>query len=255
MTMGARQPVLFVSHGSPMIAIDPGETGRAWAALGPTLPRPRAILAVSALWEARAPIVSAAEAPETIHDFFGFPEALHRVSYPAPGAPWLAERVAALTGARVHPTRGLDHGAWAPALHLFPAADIPITQLSVQPEAFARDHRDLGAALRPLREEGVLILASGSLTHDLRGFRRFAEDAPPTPYAQRFDAWADEVVARGDMAAMDRAEEHPDFAANHPTPEHFLPLPVAMGAAGGPGLAVHARFAYSTLSMRAFLFA
>ena len=255
MTATDRQPVLFVSHGSPMIAIDPGETGRAWAALGPTLARPRAILVVSAHWEARTPIVSAAEMPETIHDFFGFPAPLYDVAYPAPGAPWLAARVAELTGARIHPTRGLDHGAWAPARHLFPAADIPMTQLSVQPQAGAAAHRELGAALRPLRDEGVLILASGSLTHDLRGFRAFAEDAPPAAYAQRFDSWADGVVARGDTDAMDRAEEHPDFAANHPTPEHFLPLPVALGAAGSAGRTVHARFAFSTLSMRAFLFA
>lgn len=249
-----RQPVLFVSHGSPMTALNPGETGAAWADIGQKLERPKAILCVSAHWEATIPVVSGRVRQETIHDFYGFPPPLYALRYEPPGAPDLARRVAALTGARIDADRGLDHGAWVPAMFMFPDADIPMTQLTVLHGQSAAWHRQLGAALAPLRDEGVLILATGSLTHNLRALIRQDVGSPPLDYAQRFDSRVAKAVEGGDLAYLDQIEGDPDFVRNHPSPEHYLPLAVAIGAGGPRGTSIHSGFTHGALSMRAFRF-
>ena len=175
--MTTPQPVLFLSHGSPMTALGGDALSRSWAQLSGRLSRPAAILMVSAHWTTRLPIVSGSAAPETIHDFGGFPPELYRLRYPAPGAPDLAQHVKqrlsdAGIAAGIDASRGLDHGAWVPLLTLFPKADIPVLQLSVQPERCARHHFALGAAIASLADENVLIIASGHMTHNLMDYMR-----------------------------------------------------------------------------------
>src|SRR5262249_48357910 len=172
-------PTLFVSHGSPTLILENAPARAFLASLGSQLPRPTAIVAVSAHWDTDLPAVSLAHKPATIHDFYGFPEALYRLRYEAPGAPQLAERVARLTGAAHDPHRGLDHGAWVPAMLAWPSADIPIFQLSIQPQESPAHHLALGRKLAPLREEGVLVMGSGSATHNRRALVRGAQQAEP----------------------------------------------------------------------------
>lgn len=240
MSQNTPLPVVFLSHGSPMHAIQPGAAGAAWSALGESLPRPRAILAVSAHWETGMPMLSGSAQPETIHDFGGFPEALYRIRYPAPGLPELAGLIrdrlsVAGHAAGIDGSRGLDHGAWVPLRRLAPAADIPVLQLSVQADSCARHHHSVGAALRGLGEEGVLVLASGHMTHNLRDWFRHAGEKEPLPYAQQFRDWVDERVMDGRVEELlDWETAAPGARQAHPTPEHFLPLFVALGAAG-PG--------------------
>lgn len=256
-------PAVFITHGSPTMPLDPCPARDFFAGLGGLLPRPRAILCLSAHWESQRPGVSAHPEPPTIHDFYGFPEDLHRMQYPAPGAPDLAVRVGELLdgagpGCDLDPDRGLDHGAWAPLRLAWPEADIPVAQLSVQTRLGPQHHLDLGRALRPLREEGVLLLASGSATHNLRDFGRYPLDAPPVPYAAAFAAWLDDAVACGDRRALAAAlDEAPEARRNHPSPEHYYPLLVAAGAGADDrgGDRLHDSYTYGVFYMGAWSFA
>ena len=252
-------PAVFVSHGSPMHALEAGATatGQAWTALGRRLPRPRAILIASAHWETERPALTGSERPETIHDFYGFPPPLYEIHYPAPGAPQIAERARALLSAAgmqaaVDPARGLDHGAWNPLLLIFPQADLPVAQLSVQSRQGPAAHLALGRALAPLRAEGVLVMGSGSAVHNLRQFQ--VDRTEPAPWAVAFDDWLAERIAAGDDDALvNYRAVRAEGSLAHPTDEHFLPLFVALGAGGaGPGRALHRSFAHGSLSMAAY---
>jgi 4,5-DOPA dioxygenase extradiol len=251
-------PTIFVSHGSPMLILGDSPARAFLATLGSQLPRPTAIVAVSAHWDTDLPAVSLAHRPDTIHDFYGFPDALYRLRYAAPGAPELAERVAKLTGAAHDLHRGLDHGAWVPAMLGWPEADIPIFQLSVQPGESPAHHIALGRKLSALREEGVLVMGSGSATHNLRALVRGGDDSEPEPWAREFDDWLAEAVEKGDEAALaDYRAQAPNAEDAHPTDEHFLPLHVAYGAAGegARGRALHRSFTLANLSMASYAFA
>ena len=228
-------PSVFVSHGAPLVVFQK-ERGAQWRAWGEELGRPEAVLVVSAHWETPGIVLGTADARELIYDFYGFPEELYAVKYPAPGAPALRERVRALLGdaghtATVESERGWDHGVWTPLYHMFPDADVPVLQISLPRGMQPSELVELGRALRPLREEGILILGSGSLTHNLRAINfRGGEDAPE--WVETFERWVVETIEAGDLAALARAEsEAPYFRENHPTPEHYLPLLVAAGAA------------------------
>ncbi len=229
-------PTLFISHGAPMLAVEPGDTGAALARLGRSLPAPKGIVMVSAHWETSAPMASTAQRPETIHDFGGFPDELYRIQYRARGAPELARRIKQVldtaglqTG--LDPARGLDHGAWVPLLYLYPDAEVPVTQLSIQPDLSPVHHYRLGEALRPLLEEDVLVIGSGSLTHNLREFR--ARAGRVEPYVQAFQDWMKRSIEAKDVAAvLDYRRLAPEAVRAHPTDEHLLPLFVALGAAG-----------------------
>jgi 4,5-DOPA dioxygenase extradiol len=231
----AALPVLFISHGSPMHALHAGAAGEAWSALAAKLPRPRAILIASAHWETDVPELTGAARPETIHDFYGFPQPLYQIRYPAPGAPDVAARAQALLEkagftAMVNADRGLDHGAWSPLLHMYPDAGIPVVQISVQTALGPRHHVALGRALAPLSDDGVLIIGSGHMTHNLRDRR--ADGAPPLPYAAEFQAWVDAQIRARDLDALaEYRTRSPHGVRAHPTDEHFLPMFVALGAA------------------------
>jgi len=254
-------PSIFVSHGAPTLSLDPGETGAFWERLAKNLPRPKAVLCVSAHWMTDEPEVSAPERNETIHDFYGFPEPLYRLTYPAPGAPALAARVTALLGDAGVPitidrSRGLDHGAWVPLRIMYPAADIPTSQLSIQLRRDAAWHHRVGAALAPLRDEGVLVLASGGAVHNLRGLAW--QGGPAAEWARQFDDWLAAALAEGQMAELlDWTRRAPHAREAQPSPDHFLPLFVALGAAGAGarGERLHQGFTLGSLSMAAFRFA
>jgi 4,5-DOPA dioxygenase extradiol len=241
-------PTVFISHGSPMHAVDAGRAGDVWTELGRTLPRPSAVLIASAHWETELPMLSTSRKPETIHDFGGFPPDLYKISYPAPGAPDIAERAirmlqsSGLT-ATSNACRGLDHGAWVPLRRMFPNADVPITQVSIQPSLDAAHHLHVGEALAPLARDGVLIVGSGHMTHNLRdwmatvrqrGSRAVAEGAADS-YVSEFREWIADALQTNDRDRLVHWRElAPNALRAHPTPEHFMPLFVAFGAAS-PG--------------------
>lgn len=228
-------PSVFISHGSPMHALEPGAAGDAWKALAQRLPRPRAILIASAHWETNLPMLTGAEKPETIHDFSGFPEPLYRLRYPAPGAPEVAQRAQALLKdagftAAIDGCRGLDHGAWSPLLYMYPEADVPVVQISIQPAFGPRHHVHVGRALRPLTEQNILVIGSGHMTHNLRDWSRGA--GRPEPYAREFQDWVKQRLEAHDIDSLiDYRSRSPHGARAHPTDEHFLPLFFAIGAA------------------------
>jgi 4,5-DOPA dioxygenase extradiol len=232
-------PSVFISHGSPMHALQAGPAGEAWAALGRRLPKPKAIVIASAHWETNLPMLTGSTKPETIHDFSGFPEPLYRLRYPAPGAPDVAQRAQGLLKeagftAAIDGCRGLDHGAWAPLLYAYPEADVPVVQLSVQPALGPRHHLAVGKALRRLADEGILVVGSGHMTHNLRDWMRGAGEAQP--YAREFSEWVKDRIDAGDMESLvDYRSRTPHGPRAHPTDEHFLPLFVALGAAPGQG--------------------
>lgn len=255
-------PPIFVSHGSPTIIFDDVPARDFLTQLGKTLPRPKAVLVASAHWETTAPRLTASPAPPTIHDYGGFPQVMYEQHYPAPGDPALAARVKALLEkggipAALDPERGLDHGAWVPLKLAWPEADIPVLQLSLQTHLGPAHHLKLGEALRPLTEEGVLILGSGSLTHDLRSVSwRGPNDEPD--WVKSFGDWVNTALAEGridDLVNYRRLA--PNAARNHPTEEHFLPLFVALGAAGrGTKMErLHTSVTFSVLRMDTFAFA
>ena len=231
-----RLPSLFVSHGSPTFALDPGRAGPMLTQLGQRLHTPAAVLVLSPHWITRDVRVTSGARPQTIHDFGGFPEPLYRIEYPAPGSPELAMRVLELLNAAgwqatADEQRGLDHGAWVPLLHLFPQADIPVLQVSMPHTLDAASALRLGRTLAPLAEEGVLIVGSGSITHNLYEVRWDNSD-PGTTYAQEFVDWARQAVGTHDEAALvNYLRSAPHAQRAHPTPDHYLPLPFAFGAA------------------------
>ncbi|WP_259780791.1 DODA-type extradiol aromatic ring-opening family dioxygenase [Aestuariispira ectoiniformans] len=258
--MSNRHAAYFISHAGPDLVLDPREAGQFMGALGASIPRPDAILFVSAHWVTDRPTISTAELPETIYDFGGFAPELYEMKYPAPGAPYLAERLAGLNipaGLATDPTRGLDHGAWNVLMLMFPDADIPVAQLSVQPGLGFDHHWKLGEALRPLRDDGVLIIASGTMTHNLRDlFGSLGQyDREPFDYAARFDRDIAALIKAGDWDGLREANRHPDYRRAHPSDEHFVPLLVAAGAGDGvSGRTIHNSFRGPAASMRSFAF-
>jgi 4,5-DOPA dioxygenase extradiol len=254
----SRFPTVFVSHGAPTLPLSEAAARDFLAGYGKTLGRPSAILAVSAHWETAAPRLGTATQPETIHDFHGFPRALYEMRYAAPGAPALAERAAALLDSAgieaAGEQRGLDHGAWVPLMLMYPAADIPVTQLSVQTQLGAAYELKIGAALQTLRDDGVLILASGSATHNLGELRMGSIDAPSVPWVSQFTDWLEAAVEDGRTDDLvDYRKRGPSALRNHPSEEHFLPFFTALGAAGtARGRRVHASTTYGALAMDAY---
>ena len=258
----ARLPAVFISHGSPTLPLERGEAVDFLRQLGPSLGRPAAILVVSAHWDTARPAVSAAEHPETIYDFYGFPPELYRLRYPAPGAPQLARRAAGLLEAKglkteIDPVRGLDHGAWTSLFLMYPEADIPVTQLSIQSRLGPAHHVRLGGALQPLRDEGVLIFASGGATHNLRELSHQRGNPVPQPWTVEFNEWlADALKSRRTDDLIAYRERAPHAVRNHPTDEHLIPLFVALGA-GDPGGAtqrLHSSIESGVISMDAYKF-
>ena len=255
-------PTLFVSHGSPDLLLRDSPTLDFLKQLGTQLGKPKAILAISAHWATRIPTVSIAAQATSIHDFWGFPRELYQMNYSAPGAPELAEQTTKLLAEagfeiETNPNRGLDHGAWEPLMLMYPEADVPVTQLSIQPGLGTSYHLQLGRALAPLRQEGVLILASGTTTHNLRAFGQFAFDATPPDWVKQFDDWLEIAIAQNNTdALLDYRRQAPYAIQNHPSDEHLLPLFVALGA-GGEAVQttqLHTSFTYGVFSMAAYAF-
>ncbi len=257
-----RTPVLFVSHGAPTFALEPGRLGPRLRATGQALGAPRAVLVVSPHWMTRGVRVSTNPSPATVHDFGGFAPELHRIQYPAPGAPDVAARAlellrAAGWDAQPDASQGLDHGVWVPVRYLFPAADVPVFQVSLPAGLDAAGALALGRALRPLRDEGVLIVGSGSLTHNLYEVRFDAPDGEAAAYAREFAAWVRQAVeARDEARLVATMELAPHARRAHPTTEHLLPLLVAAGAADAndPVDTLEGGITYGVLAMDSYLF-
>jgi 4,5-DOPA dioxygenase extradiol len=252
-------PVLFISHGAPTFALEPGVLGPALTALGGTLGAARAVLVVSPHWQTPGVEVLATAAPPTIHDFGGFDPALYTLSYPAPGHPALAAEAARLVSTagfavRTEAARGLDHGAWVPLMHLRPHADLPVFQVSMPLRLDGAGALGLGRALAPLREQGVVIVGSGSLTHNLRELQD--PHAAAAAYAREFADWAAARVATGELESLaDYRRRAPHASRAHPTEEHYLPLVVAAAAAAPAERAtrIPGGILYGVLSMDSFV--
>jgi len=236
--MTKRQPTLFLSHGSPMHAIHPGDAGRAWQTLGRELARPRAVLVASAHWETSVALLTGNPKPATIHDFGGFPAELYRLAYPAPGAADVASEAVALLkaagiAAGVDGCRGLDHGTWVPLRWMYPDADVPVVQVAVQTELGTAHQLRVGRALAPLADDNILVIGSGHTTHNLRDWMTNPRRGEPMRYAQAFADWVGARLRAHDTEALLAYRERaPEAARAHPSEEHFLPLFVAWGAAG-----------------------
>ena len=250
-------PAAFIGHGNPMNALETNRYTRAWRAFGRAVPKPRAILVISAHWYINATAVTAMPRPRTIHDFFGFPQRLFDVRYPAPGLPALSEEISDI----VKPTWvgadldswGIDHGTWSVLVHAFPQADIPVVQLSINADKGFDYHVDLGAKLAPLRDSGVLVLGSGNVVHNLSGVD-FAMPDGGYDWARRFDADATATMLDDPLNAA-RLDGHRDFRHAVPTPDHFLPLLYLAGLAGAGRQGAEVMVdgcAYGSLSMTAY---
>ncbi len=250
-------PALFIGHGSPMNAVEDNGYTRAWRDLAAALPRPRAILAVSAHWYINATAVTAMARPRSIHDFFGFPPELFAVEYPAPGSPELAAEVVDAAGpvwvGSDHDSWGLDHGTWSVLCRMYPDADIPVVQLSINADKDFDYHLDLGRRLAPLCASGVLVLCSGNVVHNLREINPSLETRGYV-WAERFNTAAQSLMTRKPSAVLDLVD-HADYARSVPTPDHFLPLVYVAGiadATGQPARTVVDGYVYGSLSMTAY---
>lgn len=223
-----RMPAIFLGHGNPLNAIEDNAYTQAWRALAATFPRPRAVLSVSAHWYVPGSRVTFDPRPRTIHDFGGFPRALFEVQYPAPGEPELAERVAGLlspTPVELDRRWGLDHGTWSVLAHLFPAADVPVVQLGIDERLPAEEHYRLAGRLQPLRDEGVLLLGSGNVVHNLHTYAWGRQQVEAYDWATRFESRMREMITAREPAGVVAYESlGPDAALAAPTPDHFLPL-------------------------------
>lgn len=260
MTVGEQvgpMPAAFIGHGNPMNALEVNRYTSAWRAFGRSVPRPRAVLVVSAHWYINATAVTAMPRPRTIHDFYGFPQELFEVQYPAPGLPELAEEISdAVTptwvGADLD-SWGIDHGTWSVLVHAFPDASVPVVQLSINADKDLDYHLDLGAKLAPLRQRGVLVVASGNVVHNLRGMNwQLTDDG--YDWAQRFDEDAKERML-SDPTDVARLDAHRDYRNAVPTPDHFIPLLYLAGLAGAAADDVEVLvdgYAYGSLSMTAY---
>ena len=253
----AVMPAAFIGHGNPMNALEVNRYTSAWRALGAAVPRPRAVLVVSAHWYINATAVTAMPRPRTIHDFYGFPQELFEVDYPAPGLPELADEIAEV----VRPTWvgsdldswGIDHGTWSVLVHAFPDASIPVVQLSINAEKELDYHLELGRRLATLRKRGVLIVGSGNVVHNLRAVNSKLTDEG-FDWAYRFDETAKDLML-GDPTALAALDAHPDYGSAVPTPDHFLPLLYLAGLADADPQNVQVLvdgFAYGSLSMTAY---
>jgi 4,5-DOPA dioxygenase extradiol len=261
----ARMPTLFISHGSPMLAVVDSAARRFLKDLGASLPRPAAVVVLSAHYDTPVTEVTAGARPETIHDFGGFPGELYRLRYAAPGSPQVAEDIAARLAAagvqaKLAPARGLDHGAWIPLSLMFPRADVPALQVSIDSARSPEWHFRLGEALRPLRDSGTLLLGSGGATHNLASYmyaRDRTDETPPPEWVEAFNEWtAGAIAARRLDDLFHYVERAPYAAQNHPTPEHYLPLFVTLGAthADEQGARIHASYDRGLLSLDAYSF-
>ena len=245
-----RMPALFIGHGSPMNAITDNPFRNAWTALGRELPKPRAVLCISAHWESREPRVSEVARPETLHDFGGFPAELFAVCYPAPGSPALAHEVVMRTDGEVVPDRqwGLDHGAWQVLMHLFPSAGVPVAQMSLSRGYSAEQHVALSRRLVGLRDNGVMVLGSGNIVHNLR---QLSPGTTPE-WARAFDAAVADAIAQRDISALCHFERFPGAAQAVPTPEHYWPLlyVMAMADPDEPLQMFNTAYDWGSISMR-----
>jgi 4,5-DOPA dioxygenase extradiol len=252
-------PSLYISHGSPMLALEPGASGPALARLAAQMPKPRAIVIVSAHWESNELLVSGNPQPDTWHDFGGFPKALFEVQYPAPGDPQLAAEVvelltAAELPARIDAKRPFDHGVWVPLSLMYPQADIPVVQVSLPTRGGPALQTRVGHALASLREHGVLVIGSGSITHNLRELDWHAGPESVEPWAKSFRDWMIEKLAANDEVALhDYRQQAPNAVRNHPSDEHLLPLYFARGAGGEFSIA-HQGFTMGALGMDIYRF-
>lgn len=237
-TANGSMPALFVGHGNPMNALEDNTYTKGWRALGESIPRPRAVVCVSAHWYIEGTRVTAMERPRTIHDFGGFPRPLYEVTYPAPGDPMLAARVAEI----LKPTDvvqdeeswGLDHGTWSVLVHILPDADVPVIQLSIDETEPASAHYELGRRLSTLREDGILILGSGNMVHNLHTYAWGRHGVEPFDWAQRFETEARRlIVARKHQPLIDYESMGSDAKLSIPTPEHYLPLLYVIAGCAG----------------------